>query len=86
MSRADEALDDLIDGIRHRSEEAFSAVYRLTADGLASYAFGMLHDRPAAEDAVQQAFLELTRAARQRCGAEADRCGPGSTAASGTPA
>ena len=63
MSRAEEALDDLVDGIRHRSEEAFSAVYRLTADGLASYAFGMLHDRPAAEDAVQQAFLELTRAA-----------------------
>lgn len=63
MTRAEEALDDLVDGIRQRSEEAFSAVYALTADGLASYANGMLRDRPAAEDAVQQAFLELTRAA-----------------------
>lgn len=63
MTRAEEALDDLVDGIRLRSEEAFSAVYALTADGLASYAHGMLRDRPAAEDAVQQAFLELTRAA-----------------------
>lgn len=63
MNRADDALDELVDGIRDRSEEAFSAVYALTADGLASYAYGMLRDRLAAEDAVQQAFLELTRAA-----------------------
>jgi RNA polymerase sigma-70 factor (ECF subfamily) len=63
VTRAEEALDDLADGIRQRSEEAFSAVYALTADGLASYAYGMLRDRPAAEDAVQHAFLELTRAA-----------------------
>jgi len=63
VSRAEDALDELVDGIRHRSEEAFSAVYSLTANGLASYANGMLRDRLAAEDAVQQAFLELTRAA-----------------------
>lgn len=63
MSTAEDALDELVDGIRHRSEEAFSAVYALTANGLASYANGMLRDRLAAEDAVQQAFLELTRAA-----------------------
>lgn len=63
MSRADEPLDALVDGVRDRSDRAFSAVYRLTADRLASYANGMLGDRQAAEDAVQQAFLELTRAA-----------------------
>lgn len=63
MSQAENALDELVDGIRHRSEDAFSAVYALTANGLASYAHGMLRDRLAAEDAVQQAFLELTRAA-----------------------
>jgi RNA polymerase sigma-70 factor (ECF subfamily) len=63
VSRADHDLDALVDGIRDRSERAFSAVYRLTASALASYAYGMLGDRPAAEDAVQQAFLELTRAA-----------------------
>ncbi|RPI25990.1 MAG: RNA polymerase sigma factor [Actinobacteria bacterium] len=57
-------LDDaLVDGIRERSETAFSTVYRLVASDLVSFAFGMLHDRGAAEDAVQQAFLELARAA-----------------------
>ena len=63
MTRAQDALDELVDGIRNRSEKAFSAVYAQTADGLASYAYGMLRDRLAAEDAVQQAFLELTRSA-----------------------
>ncbi len=63
MTRAADALDELVDGVRNRSEEAFAAVYDLTAGALASYAYGMLRDRPAAEDAVQQAFLELTRAA-----------------------
>ncbi len=56
-------LDRLVDGIRERSDEAFSAVYQLTASGLVSYASGMLRDRQAAEDAVQQAFLELSSAA-----------------------
>lgn len=57
------ALDQYADGIRRRSERAFRAVYEATADDLASYAFGMLRDRAAAEDAVQQAYLELVRAA-----------------------
>jgi len=56
-------LDDQVDGVRRRSEAAFATVYRITADDLLSYAYGMLHDRTAAEDAVQQAFLELARAA-----------------------
>lgn len=55
--------DELVDGIRERSEEAFTTVYRLLASDLLSFAHGMLHDRGAAEDAVQQAFLELARAA-----------------------
>ncbi len=63
MTRAVDALDGLVDGVRRRSEEDFAALYDLTANGLASYAYGMLRDRLAAEDAVQQAFLELTRAA-----------------------
>jgi len=63
VTRAVNALDELVDGVRRRSEEDFAALYDLTADGLASYAYGMLRDRLAAEDAVQQAFLELTRAA-----------------------
>lgn len=62
MKRTD-ALDELVDGIRNRDEAAFGAVYRLTASGLVSFAYGMLRDRLSAEDAVQQAFLELTKAA-----------------------
>ena len=63
MRRASAELDELVDGVRERRDDAFSAVYRLTASGLVSYAYGMLRDRPAAEDAVQQAFLELARSA-----------------------
>jgi len=63
VTRARDALDEHVDGVRTRSEEAFSAVYALMANGLASYANGMLRDRLAAEDSVQQAFLELARAA-----------------------
>ena len=56
-------LDALADQIRERSEVAFSDLHRAMADRLLSYAFGMLSDRQAAEDAVQQAFIELARAA-----------------------
>lgn len=56
-------LDDLVAGVRSRSDAAFADVYRLTGDPLASFAYSMLRDRQAAEDAVQQAFLELVRAA-----------------------
>jgi RNA polymerase sigma-70 factor (ECF subfamily) len=63
VRRASAELDELVDGVRERRDDAFSVVYRLTASGLVSYAYGMLRDRPAAEDAVQQAFLELARSA-----------------------
>ena len=55
--------DELVDGIRERSEGAFTTVYRLASSDLLSFASGMLHDRGAAEDAVQQAFMELAHAA-----------------------
>ena len=58
-----EVDNELVDGIRDRSDTAFTAVYQLLASDLVSFAFGMLHDRGAAEDAVQQAFLELAGAA-----------------------
>jgi len=57
------SLDDWVDGIRHRSEASFRAVYESMANDLASFAIGFLRDRKAAEDAVQQAFLELVKAA-----------------------
>ena len=58
------SLDDaLVDGVRARSEQAFTTVYQLVASDLLSFANGMLRDVGAAEDAVQQAFLELARAA-----------------------
>ena len=55
--------DSLVDGVRERSDEAFATVYRLVASELLSFANGMLRDRGAAEDVVQQSFLELARAA-----------------------
>ena len=57
------SFDQWVDGIRHRSDAAFRAVYESMANDLASFALGFLHDRKAAEDAVQQAFLELVKAA-----------------------
>jgi RNA polymerase sigma-70 factor (ECF subfamily) len=56
-------LDEVVAGVKARREDAFTTVYHLTAGALTSFAFGMLHDRRAAEDAVQQAFLELVQAA-----------------------
>lgn len=56
-------LDKLVEGVRRRSDAAFSDLYRLTSNLLVSFAYSMLHDRQAAEDAVQQAFLELVSAA-----------------------
>jgi RNA polymerase sigma factor (sigma-70 family) len=56
-------LDLIMNGIRARSETAFATAYRQTADPLASFANGMVHDQRFAEDAVQQAFLELVQAA-----------------------
>ena len=56
-------LDALPDGVRRLAPEAFDRLYQLVADGLNSFAYSMLRDRGAAEDAVQQAFLELVKAA-----------------------
>ena len=56
-------LDEIMNGIRSRSDTAFATAYRCTADPLASFANGMVHDARFAEDAVQQAFLELVQAA-----------------------
>ena len=56
-------FDALVDGIRERSDGAFSDLYRVMADRLLSYAYGMLRDRQAAEDSVQQAFVELAGSA-----------------------
>ncbi len=56
-------LDALLDGVRGLAPEAFRDLYDLLADGLNSFAYSMLRDASAGEDAVQQAFLELVQAA-----------------------
>lgn len=56
-------LDSYVEGIRARSDEAFRAVYVAMVDDLASFAFGMVSDKRTAEDVVQQAFVELVKAA-----------------------
>jgi RNA polymerase sigma-70 factor (ECF subfamily) len=60
---ASHPLDHLVEGVRTRSNEAFTAVYQATVNDLVSFAFGMLGDRRTAEDVVQQTFLELVDAA-----------------------
>ncbi len=59
----DRELDQWVDGIRSRSDAAFHAVYTSMANDLVSFAIGMISDRRAAEDVVQQAFLELVKSA-----------------------
>ena len=44
---------------------AFTELYELMAERLFRFAYRMLHDRGAAEDAVQHAYLELVRARPQ---------------------
>ncbi len=56
-------LDRHVAGVRRRDEEAFAAVYNAVVDDLVSFAFGMVSDRQTAEDIVQQAFVELVKAA-----------------------
>jgi RNA polymerase sigma factor (sigma-70 family) len=63
LSARNRDLDQWVDGIRARSNAAFRAVYRSMANDLVSFAIGMLGDRRAAEDTVQQAFVELVNAA-----------------------
>ena len=63
MTTVEHPLDRWADGIRTRSEEAFRAVYTETVNDLTSFAYGMVHHRPTAEDMVQEAFVELVRAA-----------------------
>lgn len=59
----DSDLDALLSGVRRGAPEAFADLYTKLADDLNSFAYGMLRDSRAAEDAVQQAFLELVRGA-----------------------
>ncbi len=54
-------LDVLVPGIAAQSTTAYSELYALLADRLFAFAFRMLGDVHDAEDAVQQAFLELAR-------------------------
>ena len=56
-------LDPLVPGVRERDDDAFTALYEAMAGSLLAFAGRMLRDRGAAEDAVQQAFLELARSA-----------------------
>ncbi|GEM_PF-340986 len=58
-------LDHLVSGIRERDDQAFADLYDAMAGPLLAFAGRMLRDRGAAEDAVQQAFLELARASHR---------------------
>ena len=62
-------LDRWVDGIRRGTNDAYRAVYDETASDLLSFANGMVRNRASAEDAVQQAFLELVASAHRFRGA-----------------
>lgn len=62
--RASHGLDVLVPGIAAQSTAAYADLYSLVADRLFAFAFRMLGDSHEAEDAVQQAFLELSQTAR----------------------
>lgn len=61
--RVTEDLDALVAGVVQRDNQAFTQLYDLLADSLGAFAFRLVRDRQAAEDAVQQAFIELAKAA-----------------------
>lgn len=63
MTAVPDPLDTLVEGVVAGRNASFRSLYDETADGLAGFAYRMLGDRHAAEDAVQQAFLELARSA-----------------------
>ncbi len=54
-------LDVLVPGIAAQNTVAYGELYALLADRLFAFAFRLLGDPHEAEDAVQQAFLELAR-------------------------
>ena len=56
-------LDALLPGVRRLAPSAFHSLYLLLSDRLNTFAFSYLRDRGSAEDAVQQAFLELVQGA-----------------------
>lgn len=57
------ALDGVVDGLRARDPDAFRACYELTSRLLISVAYALMGNRVDAEDAAQDAYLALVRAA-----------------------
>ncbi|MEM7322987.1 MAG: RNA polymerase sigma factor [Actinomycetota bacterium] len=55
-------IDSFIPGLKAGRTEDYNKLYALIADRLFRGAFRLLEDRQEAEDAVQEAFLELVRA------------------------
>ena len=57
-----EQIDALIPGLKAGQTQAYNRLHALLADRLFRGAYRLLEDRQEAEDAVQEAFLELIRA------------------------
>ena len=55
------SLDALLQGVRRGAPEAFRLLHTQIADALHSFASQIVGPGPAAEDAVQQAFLDLVK-------------------------
>lgn len=65
MSKPMETLSRLIDKAQQGDLTAFGDLVRRYQDMAVGYAYAILHDRPLAEDAAQEAFLEAQRALPQ---------------------
>lgn len=62
MTRAGDALDEVVDGVRRGDPDAIAAVYLEVAPALRAFLRGQIRHGEVADDLVEQTFLELIEA------------------------
>lgn len=59
MSHSEDALDDIVDGVRRGDPDAIAAAYLQVAPALRAFLRGQVNHGEVADDLVEQTFLEL---------------------------